>query len=252
MRTLATTALLALLVSSSANADLARMYEFNQNGTLPSSEPNTVYFAQFNSGSPAPELSVFSVTGGLLRQRTTGFNGAKEYLLGQASGGNIINGGLDASRPLDCQARLRVLSSTGQFCASLDVIDGQNRRSVAIVASGLVVNFVTPVTIPAFDMTQFHTIRITSPGGSNSMKVYVDGALVVDGQGVPLASSNGMQWGDLSSAFSTGQGADVDWDYIYLANTLPTVPALSRSGVAVLLLMTGLLGSLAVLRRSSR
>jgi hypothetical protein len=220
------------LLSADGRAQVSVSYEFEIAGELPSTQPNTVYFAQSVPPSNVQESSVFSVASGVLAQNTTGFNGAKEYILGHPMAGALAGGGFDSTLPLTVEARLRVIATTGPFAVTLDVRDGAHRRGISIGAGGLLINFgAASVAVPGLDISAFHVYTISSAGNSDQMTVHIDDTLVFSGQAL-ASTENGAQWGDVSSVFSVGHGAQAEWDYVRIVNTRPlAVGPASWSGV---------------------
>ncbi len=96
------------------------------------------------------------------------------------------------------------------------------------------------------DLGNFHTYRLESPANSAAFAFFVDGVQQFAGTGVAAAASfNGFEWGDGASA--PGNGADVDWDFVYFRE----VPAIPIPGSLVMMCL-GLLGFLSLYRRRAQ
>ena len=126
--------MLSVMGMNEANAALIKGLEFNDGGVLPSTESDIVFFT--NSGSL--ETSLFSVTGGLLQQRTIGVDGNSSYLFPNVG---VTGGGLDSSLSTVLEFRVKVIhvSTTSPELGGIrtSVFDGVNRYGATFDSSGI-------------------------------------------------------------------------------------------------------------------
>jgi hypothetical protein len=167
------------LANASALADTIAL-DF---GSLPSAQ-GWVYV-----GDGVPESSVFSVSGGVLRQNSIGLPGrGHEYELR-----GVVAPGI----PFTLDMRARVLREAGVvgidwgFGFIVDV--GTEGLEVGIGTTKIYTQGKGPGSILAtgLDNTQFHDYRVTGTlGAGGSFSVFVDGALI--GSDVPLRPFSGV------------------------------------------------------------
>lgn len=202
--------LISVLVVSPerASAVVIKSLDFATDGVLPSNEPDI----QFFNNSGFSEADLYSVEGGLLKQRTLGIGA------GNASY-ELAGGGLDFAMATIVEARLRVIqletalpeNAGGVF---FQAIDGANRYSLLFDATG--VQVLTSLGFDSFslDTSVFHTYRLESPGSSNMVRLFVDDALV-------LTSTAGLAAGDIfnfgDGITSAGNNGDADWDFLRIS-----------------------------------
>lgn len=208
-----------LVGAASAHATLLFTFPFNQDGVLPSTSPYVDYF----SYTGLPEAATYSVSGGLLHQRTFGLVGSADYaigglLLGPHNGRGTL-AGISPGLSAELEARLRILRISGNpDPVMLEWIDGVDRYSLDLVGTDptdVVVRLRTPagqVVAATLNASQFHTFRLFSPPNSSQVRLFIDGALAFVTSAQPFAGLNRIVWGDNNS--STGVGADVDWDFV--------------------------------------
>lgn len=211
------------LGAAQARAEIVKSFEFDVDGVLPSADPEIEYF---NDGFAVTEAEVFSVSGGVLKQRSLAFDGGYGYSFPDAS---LTGGGIDATQSFSMEARLKVLAIEGTDGAFFEVFDGANGYGPLFMATGearfFVASGVETVVLP--DITQFHIYRVESEANSAAFNFYVDGELVFSGIAQSITVLNGFDWGDGLS--SPGNGADADWDFVKFSQpagpiTLPEIP----------------------------
>jgi hypothetical protein len=213
-----------LLGPTSSRADILKTFEFDEDGVLPSADPE---IELFTAGASATETDVYSVSGGLLEQRTFSEDGNYSYSFPDSS---LLGGGIDPTRDLVMEARLRILDIQGTDGVFFEAFDGLNRYGPLFEETGLVFfdagNRGPSVDLTDLDLSAFHTYRVESPGGSSSFTFSVDGQIVFTG--VAAASRfNGFEWGDGLS--TGGNGANVDWDFVRFAQPIPpSVPDIAK------------------------
>ena len=211
-------ALLTLLVTTTtAYATVIKNLEFNVDGVLPSSEPDVELFN--NSG--LLESNMYSVSAGLLQQRTFGIGtGNVSY---QSPNVGLSLGNLDPAQTLTIEARLSVLAIEGATGAYFQAFNGIHRYQVSF-SSGAVSLFNsanTYVSFPILDLAAFHVYRLESPGNSSTMSLYVDNVLALTAS-APGHTLNGFGFGDGITA--SGNNANVDWDYLRVSQMPLQVP----------------------------
>ena len=191
-----------------ARATIIKNYEFNIDGILPSAEPD-ITLAN-NTGNP--ENAIFSVSDGLLKQRTFAVNGNASY-----SYPNIALGGgsLDSSQSLSMEARVRILQIEGSTGAFFQVLDGTSRYRFAFTETGVELLSNGGFHQIDLDTSVFHTYRLDSGGGTSAFDFYVDNVLTYSGNAFPAGGLNGFNFGD--GITESGAGADADWDFVRLS-----------------------------------
>jgi hypothetical protein len=214
-------------VEQTATAETIRNLEFSVDGVLPSADPDIDLFN--NTGSP--EASLYSVSGGLLEQRTYSVDGNASY---HWPGSNT----LDSTVEITMEARLKVIDIEGTGGAYFQAFDGTNRYQVAFLPGAVSLYNGSVWVSYSLDITDFHTYRMVTPGNSNTMNLFVDGSPVLTAA-APSHTANKFEWGDGITA--AGNGADADWDYVRVSQ----VPEPSTA----LLLAAGLAGLAAARRR---
>ena len=233
---------LSLTSAAPARAALVKNYEFNVDGVLPAADSQTTFFNNTGHG----ETTLFSVSGGLLQQRTLAVNGNASYSLPNNA---VVGGGLSAADSFSIEARLRVLGIDGQGGAFFQLFDGANRFSVLFDAGEVNVLGTTGWNAIALDISEFHTYRLESLGNSAAYDFYIDGVLALSATAITYTSLNGFNFGD--GITDPGFGADVDWDYLRVSQPLSEVSPVPEPA-AVLVLGAGLVTLVAVRRRAVR
>jgi hypothetical protein len=183
-------------------------YRFSDDAILPSSDPDI----EFNTTTGLPESDLYAVVSGSLEQTTCGVgDGRASYNFPDAS---ITGGGFDSASRTTIEARLRVACFEGnQLGAFFQAFDGTYRYLLNFVPGGVKVPG-SPDLEVTLDVSQFHTYRLESPGGSSDVMLFIDGEL----RGVTAAPSddlNGFNWGDGNS--NNGNNADASWDYLHVS-----------------------------------
>lgn len=237
-------ALVLSLVSAAfvptAEAGLIKNFEFNVDGVLPSADPDTT--VANNSGFP--EASLYSVSGGLLQQRTISVNGNISYGVPNAS---LSGGTLDPTQGFSIEARLRILDIDGLGGAFFQALDGAHRYSVFFGPGAVQVLGATGFDAFAIDLTEFHTYRLETGANTNAFDFYIDGVLTHSDVAGANASVNGFNFGD--GITNPGAGADADWDFVRFSQPIAET-AVPEPGV-VLIFGSALLG-VACVRRVRR
>jgi len=197
------------------NAQINKSFEFDVDGVLPSTDPDIEFFT-----TGAAETTVYSVSNGLLEQRTLAHDGNFSYTFPNTS---LTGGGLDSSKSFSMEVRLKILNIEGFSSPFFEIFDGAHDFGLFFQSPDSVLFSPAPITpgedsvilsdeIPGFNIADFHTYRIESPGNSSAFNLVVDGQLVFSGTAQPLTTLNGFEWGD---GFSVpGNGSDVDWDFV--------------------------------------
>ncbi len=195
------------------HAATVRDLEFGTNGVLPSTDPDIEPFI-----SPSlSETNVFSVTNGVLQQRTFGVAGSGTY---QWPDAGFFFGTLDPALDFAMEARLRVLRIEGIGGAFFQAFNDVHQYAAFFTASGVQIrtNGGGFAFIP-IDLTNLHTYRLEGLGNSDVMRLLVDGTNSFEGLAPAVSDFNGFSWGD--DASGTGNGADVDWDYLRVSQLDP-------------------------------
>lgn len=230
------------LATAPSNAALVKNYEFNVDGVLPSADPQTSFF----NNTAQPEAVLYSVSGGLLEQRTLAVNGNASYSLPNNA---LTGGGLSAGDSFSIEARLRVLGIGGLGGAFFQLFDGANRFSVFFDAGEVNVLGTTGWNAISLDISEFHTYRLESLGNSAAYDFYIDGALALSATASVNTSLNGFNFGD--GITDPGVGANADWDYLRVSQPLSEVSPVPEPAAA-LALGVGLVTFSMVRRRRSR
>lgn len=224
------------MMQAAANAVLLKSLEFNEDGVLPSSDPEVELFT---FGEGVPERDVFSASGGLLRQRTlsNGVNYSYSY-----PDLNVTLGSIDPAESVALEARLKIVAIQGtsntQPGAFFQLMDGAAIVHIFFQSDGILV--LNHGFIP-FDVFEFHTYRIEAEAGQDTHDLLADGVPIAEGIVSASTTRNGFNFGDGGNLSRGGiTGADVDWDFIRLFQRVTTV---AEPGTLVLLLagITGLL-----------
>ena len=100
------------LVAAGASAQVTKLQEFNQDGVLPSADPDIKYLSA--SGTSLPETQVYSVAGGLLIQHVYPINANPGY---QYPDVLVSQGTLSPAFPLILEARLSIQDIQGEYGA---------------------------------------------------------------------------------------------------------------------------------------
>ncbi len=196
--------ILSCLSVGSANATIIKNIEFNSAGVLPSSEPDIEFF----NNTTSTEVSLYSVSGGILQQQTFSVNGNASYHFPDTI---KLGSEIDAALTTIIEARLKIVDIVGLAGAYFQAFDGGNRYSAFFEPSGLALSTSTGNQSFSMDVFDFHTYRLVSPANSDVLNLFVDGTLVAS---VTAAANNlnGFGFGDGNTA--SGNGANVEWDYV--------------------------------------
>ncbi len=251
-------AVLAMLIFSWSIAHVGdavavdiKLLEFD-GGSLPSSEADI----QFYTSTGEAEGTLYSVSGGLLRQRTADFStGNAGYAFPNSS---VTGGGLSSALSTVMEVQLEVLTlntaspenSGGVF---FQVFDGSNGYRVFFDASGVrLKNASGGDDFVPLNASQMRTYRIESPANSNEVRLFVDGLLVHSGL-AQSHSANGFNFGDGIS--SAGNSGDANWNFVRVRQGIPLtvevrstvrgIPTLSIWALGLLVFLLGFSGATA-------
>jgi hypothetical protein len=231
------------LAGDSAIQAASISFEFNVDGVLPS-DSGAVYVANstVGPGGPVPpgaeEASAWSVSNGLLHQRTMNYSSDQisSYWFQSAPL-------LDRSNDVTLQWSVQLLGvSNANAGIEIALEDGIDRWIFLIRQSGLF-HFSNGgySQLAAFDTSDaLHEYELFVGANSSTYQVKLDGTSIFAGANQGPASSE-LLWGDY---FSSGGNVNADWDYVRLSN----VPEPSTA----LLLGIGLSALAATRRKRSR
>jgi len=193
------------------SVQIVKELQFSVDGMLPSADPEIEY----HQGGPQPESSYFSVSGGLLQQRSFGVVSGWPAYGYPTSPANQGGAALDPNQTTVAEFRLRILQIEGTGGVFFEMYDGEyyglQFRNNGVQVTDSQQSFI------GVDVFQFHTYRIVAPFDSDQFDVYIDGVLALSTSAVPLPGWSGFQWGDDFS--DPGISGDVDWDYIVVRQT---------------------------------
>lgn len=199
---------------TTATAGFTINLEFNTDGVLPSSNPGIPFFN--NTGSL--ESTLYSVSGGVLQQRTFSVNGNASYIYPNfaESGGPFT-----PTEDLVLESRIRISQINGTAGAYFQAFDGAYQFSVHFSNGGVVLATAAGDVPISVDVSTFHTYRLESSANSRSLNLFIDGGLVYNGFAKSYSGLNGFDFGDGIS--TPNNGADADYDYIRISSKTPTV-----------------------------
>ena len=190
-----------------------RNLEFDANGVLPSAAPDI----DLDINPALAEASVFSVTNGLLRQRTFGTNGSASYSWPDSG---LFLGTLDPALDFTMEARLRVLRIEGIGGAHFQAFNDSHQYAAFFTAAGIQIRTNgSGFALISVSVTNYHTYRLEAPGNTELFRLFVDGTNMFEGHASLVTGFNGFSWGDDNA--QPGNGADVDWDYIRVSQLDP-------------------------------
>jgi hypothetical protein len=212
-------------------------FEFNVNGVLPSAQGAT-----YVTGPPGPsvlEATVFSTSGGLLHQDTTGGYG----VIGRYDVAGVFDHTYDGT--LEWSAKAFVNTYWGMQIILQD--DGILTDFVLSNSAVFLHNGSTFQSIVSMNTTdEFHDYKVVIPANSPNLEFFVDGALRYSGQTAAAPQGSLLLWGDGSP---TAGNAKVDWDYVRLSNSAtPAIPEPST----ITLVAAGIVGLVVLRKRKPR
>ena len=198
-------------------------FEFNADGVLPSAQ------GAFPAGSGPAEASIYSVSGGVLRQGSFSTVNPNDFV---GYRGEVV---YDPTLPATWEWRVRILDP-------IDFVADGIALQTSIDVGGRIMNFVMRTTAVAvnganpealfFDVgTDFHHYRVEFDPGASHFDFFFDGVLLRSGG---VSGSSGAH----SSAlvyWLGGQDSASEWDFVRFANTaavpVPASVSLFAAGV---------------------
>ena len=207
------------LLAAPAQAQLCLRFDFDDPGISPATHPLIAYAVH----TGLSESLLYSVSDGVLKQRTFSLTGSSFYYAGAVSPSlpttPLV---LDPALSTTIEARLEVFAIDGLAGAHLQALDGSCYFSFAWGPDGVFVTTDTGFVLLPMNVFGVHTYRMESPGDSASFSVYIDDQLIFQGTAAEH-TQNTASWGD---GFSTaGNGADCDWDFVRIEQDCPDMEA---------------------------
>jgi len=200
--------LLAIMMATSASAEIIKHLEFNTDGSLPSDDPQIA----FTATAGVVEADVFSVSGGIL---TGIYPGGNSFPItyaypGEFYGSGPTNGGISPVDPWSVEIRVRILENAGGY---FTLWNGDRRFPIGFTATGVqLFHGGNPnwLNYPC-DPSQWHVLRMWSDNGSN-FSASVDGVVIATDK-VGLNDANVLNgfWFRLNPH---SDPAHVQWDYV--------------------------------------
>lgn len=173
----------------------------------------------------------------MLHQETFGIGiGSAAYV-----GPDLVRTGtyLDPTKSLIVEARLAVSAIEGRGGVYFEAFDGVNRHTTVFEPTGLSLHSTGGLDFVAIDVSQFHTYRMETPGGSNDLRLFIDGVFVHETSAATI-NLNGFGFGD--GITPTGHNGDAVWDYVRIYQDDPLSAGPEPSAVAILMTGIGILG----------
>ncbi len=220
-------ALHGFAVSAVGDIVVIRELEFDSDGVLPSAQSYIVYYS-----TGLPEATAYSVTGGLLRQRT--INGDADSRGGNHSylwpNRDSTGGNLNSDWGTILEARLRVNDVMGQYGIYFAAYDGAGEYSVSFADNNRI-DVVQATGLTTYDLTDygldysdFLVYRLESLPNSDQVLLDVGGLRVASFAARTSGgndSLNAFGFGDGVS--SRGNAGSADWDYfrVYQVSPVP-------------------------------
>ena len=211
-------ALLAMFVLFGGRAQAASIsFEFDVDGVLPS-DAGAVYVANSIEGPSGPvptgaeEATAWSVSDGLLRQRTMNYSSDQISTYWFQSSPL-----LDRANDITLEWGLQMLAvSAPNAGAQIALEDGIDRWIFLVRDDGLYHFQGSGYSqIAAFDTTSaLHAYQLFIPANSSTYEVTIDGTPVFSGINQGPATSE-LLWGDYADS---GGNVNADWDYVRLTN----------------------------------
>lgn len=225
-----------------AQVTVIKEFVFDDDGVLPTAaDPEVVYFAARGT----PELTVYSVAGGVLLQRLFGITDNSAYIF--LGGINSDSAGLSSDFGYSWEARLEVLQIDGQFGTFFDFGDGTHRYIVTFSSDGVYINNSdNQLILVDADIFRMRTYRIESQPNSDVGRLFIDGVLKAEW----TARTSALNHFQIASgSISDGTSADVDWDFVRFSQFSEPVPTTSEWGVAVMTLLLLTAGTIVCTKR---
>lgn len=199
--------------------------EFNVDDELPSAQSDIVYYSTGLS-----ETAAYSVTGGLLEQRT--INGVND-----SSGGNhsylwpdvnSTGGNLNSDWGTVLEVRLRVNDVLGDWGIYFAAYDGAGEYAVTFMDNNRI-GVVQSTGMTTYDLDDygldyggFLVYRLESLPNSDQVSLHVGGVPVASFDALTSGGNSGLNafgFGDGVSAY--GNAGSADWDYFRLYQVTP-------------------------------
>ncbi len=199
-----------LVVSRPADAAFIAL-EFNTDGELPSA---TAGVSLFNNTGFA-ESSLYSVSGGVLRQQTFALNGNASYIYPNLSS---IGGPFSPTQTVVLESRIRVaqIAGTGAY---FEAYDGAFNMAVFLTPTGVTLPTATGDVSILVDVFSFHTYRLEASANTRLLSFSIDGSVVFSGSAAPYTGLNGFGFGDGFSP--AGIGANAEYDFVRVSGVIP-------------------------------
>lgn len=211
--------------------------EFNSDGVLPSATPGVTFFN--NTGFS--ESSLYSVSGGFLRQQTFAINGNASYIYPNL---NSTGGPFSPTQNVVLESRIRVsqISGTGAY---FQMFDGSFNMAVFLTPTGVTLPTASGDVFIPVNVFAFHTYRLEASANTRVLSLFVDGVQVSGGSAAPFVGLNGFDFGDGLSA--AGNGANADYDFLRVSGVTPDPVTATPLPATALIFAAG--AALAVARR---
>jgi len=212
---------LVLFGSTTASAQVVKSLEFDQDGVLPSADPDI----QFRNGAAPGNEVYFSVAGGLLIGNT--LPEVNNYVGYTYPSQPPLGGGVSSDGPWSIEARLRILGTGGgtKRFGEMSVFNGSHKFNCFHTTTSVQFSRSngTKIEVP-LDVSQWHVVRMEGAGGGR-FDAYVDGVLV----GSDIPSSTSSYNGFLFQNNTANRGAHIEWDYVRFASSPQATPVESSS-----------------------
>lgn len=219
------TAIAMLALAMPTQAVMIFNMEFDVDGVYPSTEGSLPY-----SGQRA-ETEWYTPVGGLLEQRTS--TNSTHPTTSNATAIYYTPDFTDPTKSLLIQAQAAFFGGFGLGVGgAVWVQDGANNFGFGFGSSGIHLQDSSSTTIAVPD-TAMHLYELESPANSNAIIFRVDGATVFTGTAMATTDANFI-FGDGSKS---GDGADLDWDFVRVFNPVPEPATLGLMAIGGLMML---------------